>query len=322
MYQKPSDLQELRKLTQNNKTIFLAGGTDLIPLIKGGVKNQPEQPEDIMLADIQNVRELHVIEKRESAWFIGAGVTLTELTEAAEFGQIFPAVRQAAKATASLQIRNMGTIGGNLMQDRRCIYFNQSDYWRSNISRCFKTGGCICHQIPKSKDCRALYYSDLSLPLYLYDAEVQIFDGIQSKTISVKELAEEHIRTNGTIRKNPILVEGFILPIPPAALESAFIKISIRSSIDFPTVHFAGSYDKRACKAKIFAGAISDMPVELTETERVIAEHSFRDLDELTITAVDEMKKKARLVKEAGISVKVKKDSFLNIRLLLEALKL
>lgn len=84
------------------------------------------------------------------------------------------AVAQAAAVTASPQIRNIATTAGNVMQDRRCIYFNQSEQWRGALPLCYKTGGEVCHQIPNSPVCRAIYYSDLATALIALDAEAGI----------------------------------------------------------------------------------------------------------------------------------------------------
>ena len=100
----------------------------------------------------------------------------------------------------SPQIRNIATVGGNIMQDRRCIYFNQPHLWRSGLAYCFKTGGSICHQIPNSPVCRAIYYSDVATALIAYEAEV--------------EYIEEGER-------------------------SGFYKYAMRTTIDFPIINFA-----------------------------------------------------------------------------------
>lgn len=313
LYQKPRERQELRELMKESGRSLLAGGTDLMPLVKNGVK----KPEAYL--DIREVPELKSIKKAKSHWFIGAGVTLTEMEEHETLAAELPALHHAAAETASLQIRNIGTIGGNIMQDRRCIYFNQSEFWRSSIKKCFKTGGCLCHQIPKSEDCRALYYSDLSVVLYAYEAEALIWENGQEKTVSIKELVEKHTRMNGTVEPEHILVEGFRIPVPSETVKSAFEKISIRSSIDFPVIHFAGCYDVRTRVACLFAGAIAEAPVELTETETLLQD-GVTELEELTTAAVREVKEKSRLVKEAGLSVKVKRDAFLNVRFLIEKL--
>lgn len=313
MYQKPREIQKLRDLIREEAVTLLAGGTDLIPLVKNGVK----QPKTYL--DIREVPELKKIENMKSHWFIGAAVTLTEIKEHSALSADLPALHRAAAETASLQIRNVGTIGGNIMQDRRCIYFNQSEYWRSSIPGCYKTGGCVCHQIKKSAECRALYYSDVSAALYAYGAEALIWEDGLEKTVPVKELVEKHIMINGTVEQERILVEGFKLPIPPDTVKSAFEKVSIRSSIDFPVIHFAGCYDVNTRQSRLFAGAIAEVPVELTETEALLRAGET-GIDELTAAAVGEMKEKSRLVKEAGLSVKVKRDSFLNVRLLLKKL--
>ena len=85
-----------------------------------------------------------------------------------------PLLSRGARRVASPQIRNLATIGGNLLQETRCLYFNQSEYWRKNISPCLKLGGEVCHQVSKSNTCRALYYSDTAPVLLAFDAQAEI----------------------------------------------------------------------------------------------------------------------------------------------------
>ena len=83
------------------------------------------------------------------------------------------------------------------MQDRRCIYFNQPHLWRSGLAYCFKTGGSICHQIPNSPVCRAIYYSDVATALIAYEAEVEYIEDGETHRTDLKSLIERHSVANG-----------------------------------------------------------------------------------------------------------------------------
>ena len=89
----------------------------------------------------------------------------------------------ATSLTASPQIRNIATVGGNIMQDRRCIYFNQPHLWRSGLPYCFKTGGSICHQIPNSPVCRAIYYSDVAAAAIAVESEETINPNMSAEAV-------------------------------------------------------------------------------------------------------------------------------------------
>lgn len=313
MYLKPNNLEDLKESLKRGSKTLLSGGTDLIPLVKNGVRTMDD------IVDIRRVPELKRMEKQSGAWFIGAAVTLAELSVRRDIAADLPALVSAAGRTASQQIRNLGTIAGNIMQDRRCIYYNQSEYWRSSIPRCFKTGGTVCHQIPTSQACRAIYYSDIAPVLCAYRATVLIFSEDQEHTLPVEDLIGNHVAASGRTHPEHLLIEGFLIPVPEHGVRSSFIKLSMRSSIDFPTIHFAGTWDPRSAGSVLYAGAIAEQPVELTGTEeRMRADTDHHDI--LTAFAVKEISEKCRLVKEAGISIKVKKDTFRNICYLFEQL--
>lgn len=315
MYKHFSELQSVKNwMSEHKDLIFLAGGTDLVPLFKDQVKT----PDN--LCDLHQIRKLCGINKTsDNRYSIGSMVTLSELGSNEEIHNFYLALWQAANATASLQIRNIGTLGGNIMQDRRCIYFNQTSYWRSSIAHCYKTGGSVCHQSPKEPQCRAIYYSDMATALCALGASVLVYDGTLEKEMSIKELISLHSITNGTLKRENLLLEKFFLPCYNGSVKSNFQKVSIRSSIDFPTVNFAGIYFPETASVRLYAGAVSHVPIHLEDTENYIhtallSNDNKLSIDLLTDCAVTELKKKCRLVREATISAKIKKDAFFNIR--------
>ena len=129
---------------------FVGGATDIMPLIRNEVRDD----ENLIL--LKNIPELKELRDTPEHIVIGSGVRLAELARSELINTRCAAVAQAAAVTASPQIRNIATIGGNVMQDRRCIYFNQSEQWRGALPLCYKTGGEVCHQIPNSPVCRAI----------------------------------------------------------------------------------------------------------------------------------------------------------------------
>ena len=154
------------------------------------------------------------MEERDGELIIGAAMTLTELAESALLNSRYAAIAQASSLTASPQIRNIATVGGNIMQDRRCIYFNQPHLWRSGLAYCFKTGGSICHQIPNSPVCRAIYYSDVATALIAYEAEVEYIEDGETHRTDLKSLIERHSVANGLAchERLPILVTRVFVP--------------------------------------------------------------------------------------------------------------
>src|SRR5207247_8680118 len=106
---------------------------------------------------------------------IGASVTLAALAAHADVARHYPVVSQAAQVIAGPTHRNMGTVGGNLCLDTRCIFYNQSEWWRAANHHCLKTTGTMCHVAPKSRGvCFATFSGDLAPALLTLGAEVDL----------------------------------------------------------------------------------------------------------------------------------------------------
>ena len=294
---------------------YLSGATDFMPLLK----NQVRDDENLVL--VSRIPELRGIAEEEAAIRIGAAETLTDIASSELIEKYCPALAQAAGQTASPQIRNIGTLGRNVLQDRRCIYFNQSALWRSSLTGCFKTGGDVCQQIPNSPVCRAIYYSDTATALIAYDAEVVYYEKGEEKREPVQTLIERHCEANGLAccHRLPVLIREFILPKPAEGEKSGFYKYSIRASIDFPLVNFALRFGGSR-SPKLVAGAVSIAPVELAETAALLADPSVTN-DRVAESAKAELAKKAKLIKEDLISPARKRDMFGMIACLLEEIR-
>ena len=179
---------------------FVGGATDIMPLIRNEVRDD----ENLIL--LKNIPELKELRDTPEHIVIGSGVRLAELARSELINTRCAAVAQAAAVTASPQIRNIATIGGNVMQDRRCIYFNQSEQWRGALPLCYKTGGEVCHQIPNSPVCRAIYYSDLATALIALDAEAEYLEQGELRRTSVQELVQR--RSNQTLQYELVSASG------------------------------------------------------------------------------------------------------------------
>ena len=143
----PRTLDELiAARVSNPASRLLGGGTDLVVNIRRGIVAPP------LLIDVNGVDELRAIKADACTLEIGASVTLTELAAHPDVIRHYPVVAQAAAQIAGPTHRNMGTVGGNLCLDTRCIFYNQSEWWRSANDHCLKTTGTICHVAPKSEE--------------------------------------------------------------------------------------------------------------------------------------------------------------------------
>jgi 4-hydroxybenzoyl-CoA reductase subunit beta len=126
---------------------LLGGGTDLIVNVRRGIVGPP------ILIDMNGVAELRAVRADGKGLEIGASVTLAEVARHAGVLEHYPVVAQAAGSIAGPTHRNMGTVGGNLCLDTRCIFYNQSRWWRQANNHCLKTTGDICHVAPKAAAC-------------------------------------------------------------------------------------------------------------------------------------------------------------------------
>jgi 4-hydroxybenzoyl-CoA reductase subunit beta len=141
------------------------------------------------LIDVTRVDELRRIRVDANGIEVGASVTLTELAEHPDVARHYPVVAEAAASIAGPTHRMMGTVGGNLCLDTRCIYYNQSEWWRGAIHHCLKTTGEVCHVAPKSRgDCFATFSGDLAPAFLTLGAEVDIAGPNGRRTLALEKL--------------------------------------------------------------------------------------------------------------------------------------
>lgn len=213
----------------------------------------------------------------------------------------------------SPQIRNIATVGGNIMQDRRCIYFNQPHLWRSGLAYCFKTGGSICHQIPNSPVCRAIYYSDVATALIAYEAEVEYIEDGETHRTDLASLIERHSVANGLACHEhlPSSSRAFSSPRRKRASAAAFIST--------PCARRSTSRSSTSRPARLAAGAVAPHPVVMAETAAKI--DSDATDDEVIAQAEDELRKLAMPIKEACMTPAVKRSLYRHVAMLLDLRK-
>ncbi|MDP6517271.1 MAG: 4-hydroxybenzoyl-CoA reductase subunit beta [Alphaproteobacteria bacterium] len=224
--------QAIAALDQAPGARLLAGGSDLIPNMRRGLVDTD------LVIDLSGIDELHRLEAEDSALFIGAGVTLTEAAEHPVLRRDYPAVAEAADSVAGPTQRAMATVGGNICLDTRCIFFNQSEWWRRSVGYCLKYRGEMCHVVPTAKRCYATYSGDLAAALLIYDAEAEIAGPAGRRRLALGDLFVDDGAAHLALSKNEVLV-GVRLPDSGSDLKSGYEKIRIRGSIDFPLAGIA-----------------------------------------------------------------------------------
>src|SRR6516164_10515635 len=257
---------------------LLGGGTDLVVNIRRGIVAPP------VLIDVNGVAELRQIKADAQSFEIGAAVTLTAVATLPDVVKHYPVLAQAAGHIAGPTHRNMGTVGGNLALDTRCIYYNQSEWWRDANQHCLKTTGAICHVAPKSRGvCFATFSGDLAPALLILDAEVDIAGPVGRRTMPLSSLYIGYARqdepvteTHGDGKYFLSLRPGEFVTAVRAknspGLRSAYDKIRIRRSIEYPVTGVAVGLrrdgDKLADLRVAFTGT-NPRPVRLSGTERL-----------------------------------------------------
>ncbi len=249
---RPATLDDAVRLkTASAGARFVAGGTDLVINLRRGLG----EPTDLI--DLTAVADLAAVRREGHSLWVGAGVTLADLARHPEILADFPVVAEAALAVAGPTHRAAGTLGGNLCQDTRCIYYNQSDWWRQGNGFCLKYRGDKCHVIIKNDRCYSTYHGDVAPVLMVLDAEAVIVGPDGSRRIKLGELYREDGADHLTLGAGEV-VAAVVLP-PPGDRRAGYAKARIRDAIDFP---LAGV----AVALKRDGDVVGDLKVAITGT--------------------------------------------------------
>jgi 4-hydroxybenzoyl-CoA reductase subunit beta len=241
---------------------LVGGGTDLVVNVRRGIVAPP------VLIGMSQVAELRSIKADAKTLEIGASATLAEVANHPGVIEHYPVVAQAAASIAGPTQRNMGTVGGNICLDTRCIFYNQSEWWRSANNHCLKTVGDLCHVAPKSRGvCFATFSGDLAPALMTLEADVDLAGPSGKRTLPLKDLYTGDARHDGSGRGDGkhylALKRGeFVIAVRAKStpgLRSAYDKIRIRRSIEYPVAGVAVALRREG-------DALADLRVAITGT--------------------------------------------------------
>ncbi len=212
--------------------LLVAGGTDAVP----NLKHRLHEPK--VVVSLAGVDELRFVRDGADGLALGALVTLADLAAHEPVRRDFPALARAASLVASPQIRNMGTLGGNLCLDTRCTYYNQTFFWREALGFCLKKDGTRCHVVPAGKRCVAAHASDVSPVLIALGASVEIASAAGRRTLAVEDFfVGDGVHNN--VLKPGELVTRVTVPADAKGLRTAYGKLRPREAIDFPMLSVA-----------------------------------------------------------------------------------
>ncbi len=273
---------------------FLGGGTDLMVNIRRGIVTPR------VLIDINRIPELHTIKAGPDVLEIGASVKLADLSAHPEVARHYAVVAEAAKSVAGPTHRNMGTVGGNICLDTRCIYYNQSEWWREANNHCLKTSGSICHVAPGSRGvCFATFSGDLAPALLTLGAEVDLAGPEGKRTAPLKSIYIGFARQDAAITETfgdgksylslrPGELVAAVRAYNTPGLRSAYGKVRIRRSIEYPAAGVAVALRRDGDVLADFRVAITGTnprPVLLQGTERICG----GPLDSLAFSRLDDL---------------------------------
>ena len=206
---------------------IVAGGTDLIP----SMRQKLFEPEYVL--DIRRIAELKGIRQTEQGTEIGALTTLTAIERSDFLRQNYPVLTEAAATVASPLLRNMGTIGGNICLDTRCLWYNQSLTWRKGCGFCIKKDGDLCHVAPGGAKCWAAFSGDTPPALLCLSAEVEIASSSGLRRVPLHDFYTGIGDNYRRLAPHELLTRVF-LPKSAAGYRGVYRKLRIRGSIDYP----------------------------------------------------------------------------------------
>ncbi len=242
-----------RLLTElGENTMVVAGGTDALP----NIKHELFTPKHVVsLADVEELRGISI--EDDGTVVLGAMTTVDAVSKHAEILARVPALAQACGLIAGPQLRRMGTIGGNVLLDTRCQWYNQTYFWRKALGFCLKKDGSKCHVVESGSKCVAAASNDSAPVLMTLGAELVIFSHTGGER---RVKLEDFWRADGIFNKKiqgHEILTSIRIPAPAEGHRGAYGKLRDRGAIDYPLLGVAVRLDLDG------AGVVADADVVL-----------------------------------------------------------
>jgi 4-hydroxybenzoyl-CoA reductase subunit beta len=268
-YSQPRTLREATKLLADlgSEAMLVAGGTDVYPKMKRG-QFTPRH-----LVSLRMLRELKGIRSTKDGLWIGAGESLTAVSHHPLIAKHFPALAHAAESVSTPQLRNMGTIGGNVLVDTRCNYYDQTFFWRQAVGFCMKKDGDICLVAPGSAKCLAIASSDTAPVLVSLGAEATLISKQGERRIKISDLyVDDGINFLGKARDE--VLKGLLIPKETLNRRNVYLKLRRRGSFDFPILGVAATMSmdgQGECEnASVVLTAVASAPKTVAEAPALL----------------------------------------------------
>jgi 4-hydroxybenzoyl-CoA reductase subunit beta len=261
----------------------LAGGTDLIP----SMRQKLFEPEYVL--DLRAVSELRGIRPQaDGAVEIGALTTLRAIEKSAYLRQHYPVLTESAATVASPVLRNMGTLGGNICLDTRCLWYNQSLTWRKGCGFCIKKDGNICHVAPGGTKCWAAFSADTPPALLCLNAEIEIVGPSGARRVALNDFYTGDGENYRRLQPNELVTRVF-LPATSANYRGVYRKLRVRGSIDYPLAGVAVVMKRsngHVSDARVAMTAVNPAPILVSNASEML---TGKQMDEALAEAVGDL---------------------------------
>ena len=251
---RPATLAEaVALLAREPSARAIAGGTDLVPNLRDGL-GAPA-----VLVDVAGLPGLAAIDAAaDGGVVLGAGVTLARIVRDPTVAARLPALRDAAAQVAGPAHRTAATLGGNLCVDTRCVFYNQSAWWRGANAHCLKHGGDTCHVAPQGRRCHAAYSGDTAPVLIALGAEVELAGPGGTRRLALEAMYADDGAAPLALARGELVARVRVPPQPPGAA-CGYRKARVRGAIDFPLAGVAARLVHEGAR-------VADLRVALTGT--------------------------------------------------------
>ncbi len=265
-YSAPSSLCEALKIKEEQGigASVLAGGTGLLV----NLKHRLLQPTTVI--SLKNIRELRGIEVRNDLLIIRAGTSLMDTARNDAVRKHFPLLVRAIESIGAVGIQGFrGTIGGNICLQPRCIFYNQSAFWRSGKGLCNRTGGKECLAQEGAQSCQSICSGDTVPALTAVTAQLLVAESSGTRLLPITEFFTGKGESPFNLLPNEVLTE-IRLPLPWGSGTWSFQRISMRAAVDFPLVNAAATavmQGRKVESVRLVLAAAGPAPVALKEAE-------------------------------------------------------
>lgn len=295
---RPETLDEALQLAAELRGSFdwIGGGTDLLQNYKNRLRAKPHL---VALDRLPELRGIH-------AGHIGAMERLVDVATNPVVRERWPGLAEAATHVASPLVRNSATVGGNLLVETRCFYFNQTPFWRTTKGSCMKAESDVCLVVPQKEVCYAAYSGDLAPILGVLDASIELAGPDGRRQVAVREFY-----VGDGIRKNVLspgeVIVSIRLPEEAATLRAGYRKLRSRETLDYPEMGVAAAM-------RLVDGEHVDVLRAATTAVDTVPhfvdfgkEHRGRPIRDVVAAVADEMMERAKPMKNTAMPVGYRK---------------